>query len=181
MKSVRLNNEDRDRIVKIMLIPLAKKQEEYEKSIGSILQEVIERETPAEVWEIAEKYPDLILISHTVSNLTFPDISLLEYTSFPVIRYIRYFPPSWGVEGIFGDRVDEIKEKLEALKHCQKERRAMKNKLSCILSRINTSKQLQEQFPEAYEAFKSLLGEVEHHLCDSVEKLRAEFNKVIKS
>lgn len=183
MKSVRLNDENRERIVKVMLVPLDKKEEEYRKNIGGILQEVIERNTPLEVWEFTEKYPELIGVCRYVNNPPLLGVALLEYSSYPVTRYIKHFTPNWNDESIFGNKADEIRRILRELRDCQKERKIMKNKLVCVLSHIRTSKQLQEQFPEAYEAFKSLyFRETEgDKFCDSVEKLRAEFNKAVKS
>ena len=66
------------------------------------------------------------------------------------------------------------------------------DKLSCTLSSITTINKLKEEFPEAYNIYVKLYGEPgapckkakddtgnETSMCDNIEKLRAEYNKVV--
>ena len=66
------------------------------------------------------------------------------------------------------------------------------DKLSCTLSSITTINKLKEEFPEAYTIYVKLYGEPgspckkvkddkgnETSMCDNIEKLRAEYNKVV--
>ena len=66
------------------------------------------------------------------------------------------------------------------------------DKLSCTLSNIRTINKLKEEFPEAYSIYKNLYREPENckkikdkngqttSFCDNIEKLRAEYNKIVK-
>lgn len=58
----------------------------------------------------------------------------------------------------------------------------LENKITCSLQHINTTKQLKDQFPEAYDAFLKLDQEEEDldNLCDSFENVRATLSKFNK-
>ena len=66
------------------------------------------------------------------------------------------------------------------------------DKLSCTLSSITTINKLKEEFPEAYTIYVKLYGDPSSpckkvkddkgnktSMCDNIEKLRAEYNKVV--
>ncbi len=78
----------------------------------------------------------------------------------------------------------EIQDFCKKLISLDKEIKSIKNKLSCLLDHINTTKQLKDQFPEAYKIFLKLNGEVEgdnsDNLCDSFENVRAALSKFNK-
>lgn len=49
-----------------------------------------------------------------------------------------------------------------------------KNRVACALDHINTEKQLQDNFPEAYKILIEISGkQKEENKCDSVENTRA--------
>lgn len=49
----------------------------------------------------------------------------------------------------------------------------------CALENINTTKQLKDNFPEAYAIFMKIPKEdVKGNKCDDIEKLRAELSKL---
>lgn len=63
----------------------------------------------------------------------------------------------------------------------------------CILNNITTVNKLKDEFPEAYEVYKELVGDPEDdcntidkntgksvNMCDVIEKVRAEYNSSIK-
>ena len=86
----------------------------------------------------------------------------------------------------------EIAEKLKTITIKRLSLQDWSDKLSCTLSSITTINKLKEEFPEAYAIYVSLYGEpgssckkVKDNkgyvtsMCDNIEKLRAEYNKVV--
>lgn len=88
----------------------------------------------------------------------------------------------------------EIAEKIKAITIKRLDLQDWSDKLSCILGVITTINKLKEEFPEAYTVYVKLYGEPgspckkvkddkgnETSMCDNIEKLRAEYNKVVDS
>ena len=86
----------------------------------------------------------------------------------------------------------EIAEKIKTITMKRLDLQDWSDKLSCTLSGITTINKLKEEFPEAYAIYVSLCGEsgssckkVKDNkgnvtsMCDNIEKLRAEYNKVV--
>lgn len=86
----------------------------------------------------------------------------------------------------------EIAEKIKTITMKRLDLQDWSDKLSCTLSSITTINKLKEEFPEAYAIYVSLYGEpgspckkVKDNkgnvtsMCDNIEKLRAEYNKVV--
>lgn len=86
----------------------------------------------------------------------------------------------------------EIAEKIKTITIKRLDLQDWSDKLSCTLSSITTINKLKEEFPEAYGIYVSLYGEpgssckkVKDNkgnvtsMCDNIEKLRAEYNKVV--
>lgn len=87
----------------------------------------------------------------------------------------------------------EIAEKIKAITIKRLNIQDWSDKLSCTLSGITTINKLKEEFPEAYTVYVDLYGEPgspckkvkdnkgnETSMCDNIEKLRAEYNKVVE-
>lgn len=87
----------------------------------------------------------------------------------------------------------EIAEKIKAITIKRFNLQDWSDKLSCTLSGITTINKLKEEFPEAYTVYVDLYGEPgspckkvkdnkgnETSMCDNIEKLRAEYNKVVE-
>ena len=87
----------------------------------------------------------------------------------------------------------EIAEKIKAITIKRLNLQDWSDKLSCTLSGITTTNKLKEEFPEAYTVYVDLYGEPgspckkvkdnkgnETSMCDNIEKLRAEYNKVVE-
>lgn len=87
----------------------------------------------------------------------------------------------------------EIVEKIKAITIKRLNLQDWSDKLSCTLSGITTINKLKEEFPEAYTVYVDLYGKPgspckkvkdnkgnETSMCDNIEKLRAEYNKVIE-
>lgn len=88
----------------------------------------------------------------------------------------------------------EIAEKIKAITIKRLDLQDWSDKLSCTLGVITTINKLKEEFPEAYTVYVKLYGEPgspckkvkddkgnETSMCDNIEKLRAEYNKVVDS
>ena len=86
----------------------------------------------------------------------------------------------------------EIAEKLKTITIKRLSLQDWSDKLSCTLSSITTINKLKEEFPEAYTIYVKLYGEPgspckkvkddngnDNSMCDNIEKLRAEYNKVV--
>lgn len=87
----------------------------------------------------------------------------------------------------------EIAEKIKTITIKRLNLQDWSDKLSCTLSGITTINKLKEEFPEAYTVYVDLYGEPgspckkvkdnkgnETSMCDNIEKLRAEYNKVVE-
>lgn len=88
----------------------------------------------------------------------------------------------------------EIVEKIKTITIKRLDLQDWSDKLSCTLGVITTINKLKEEFPEAYTVYVKLYGEPgspckkvkddkgnETSMCDNIEKLRAEYNKVVDS
>ena len=88
----------------------------------------------------------------------------------------------------------EIAEKIKAITIKRLDLQDWSDKLSCTLGVITTINKLKEEFPEAYTVYVKLYGEPgspckkvkddkdnQTSMCDNIEKLRAEYNKVVDS
>lgn len=86
----------------------------------------------------------------------------------------------------------EIAEKIKTITIKRFDLQDWSDKLSCTLATITTINKLKEEFPEAYTIYVKLYGEPgspckkakddngnETSICDNIEKLRAEYNKVV--
>ena len=86
----------------------------------------------------------------------------------------------------------EIAEKIKIITIKRLELQDWSDKLSCTLGAITTINKLKDEFPEAYTVYVKLYGEPgspckkvkddngkETSMCDNIEKLRAEYNKVV--
>ena len=88
----------------------------------------------------------------------------------------------------------EIAEKIKTITIKRLDLQDWSDKLFCTLGAITTINKLKEEFPEAYTVYVKLYGESgspckkvkddkgdETSMCDNIEKLRAEYNKVVDS
>lgn len=104
---------------------------------------------------------------------------LLEEYGIPVSEYFPgYFENEDQIYELLNKLplTEEFKKNVESL--LSKENQ-LKNKTRCVLEHINTTKQLKDQFPEAYSILMDL-SEKEITKCDSTESLRAELSQIMK-
>lgn len=84
-----------------------------------------------------------------------------------------------------------IAQRAKALVLKKQDLEKWSDNLSCTLKSITTINRLKNEFPEAYSAYVNLYGNSENckkivnsngnttSVCDNIEKLRAEYNKVV--
>lgn len=180
MKSVKLTNSIRDAIIKdLMKFPYEKIEKSF-KEIGELCDSILIETISKEILEIDKKYPMLI---DKIDWIPFKSISTNEetviYRSIKVNNWYRCYNDK-NFELVKGnERIQDFCEKIISL---NEELKILKNKISCSLYNLNTTKQLKDQFPEAYNVFLKLNQEEENsdNLCDSFENIRATLSKFNK-
>lgn len=119
---------------------------------------------------------------NNIYNKMIDGVSIHEYQlNDTLVKYIKKNAP-------------EITEKIKAITIKRLDLQDWSDKLSCTLGVITTINKLKEEFPEAYTVYVKLYGEPgspckkvkddkgnETSMCDNIEKLRAEYNKVVDS
>lgn len=180
MASRRLTNEDRRIIVEGLQEPLRKKISELKKSfVKEVVNPFFHENTPQEIRDFDKKYPNMLEKSDYVYfHFIFNENLLKEkgLNSYESLRVLPYYP-SYFEEMICRSIKDfpESQEFLEEYAKLLKQQKEVKGKATCILEKINTTKQLEEQFPEAYSI---LIGiDVKQSDCDNIESFRAQLSK----
>lgn len=178
MKSVRLTNSIREAIIKdLMKLPYEKFKNSL-KEIGELCDSILIGTIDKEILEIDEKYPMLI---DKIDRISFNAISINEkslYHSIKVNNWYRCYNDK-NLKFVKDDkRIQDFCKKVISL---NEEIKILENKIACLLYHIHTTKQLKDQFPEAYNAFLKLNQEENSdNLCDSFENVRATFSKFNK-
>lgn len=178
MKSVRLTNSIREAIIKdLMKLPHEKFKNSL-KEIGELCDSILIGTIDKEILEIDEKYPMLI---DKIDCISFNAISTNEkliYHSIKVNNWYRCYNDK-NLKFVKDDkRIQDFCKKVISL---NEEIKILENKIACSLYHINTTKQLKDQFPEAYNAFLKLNQEENSdNLCDSFENVRATLSKFNK-
>lgn len=179
MKSVRLTNSIRKSIVKKLMELPREKLENSLKEMGELCDSILMGMIDKEILEIDEKYPMLI---DKIDYISFGAISINEkliYRSIKVNNWYRCYNDK-NLKFVKGDkRIQDFCRKIISL---NEELKTLENKIACSLYHINTTKQLKDQFPEAYSVFLKLNQEEEDsdNLCDSFESVRATLSKFNK-
>lgn len=181
MKSVRLINSIREQIIKNLMQTVRSKMESQLKKFGKLCDSILMESIDKEILEMDEKYPKLLDKRTFVSfNRISTNVELI-YQSVPVNKWYSCYETK-NIKLLQENK--EIQDFCKKLISLDKEMKSIKNKLSCLLDHINTTKQLKDQFPEAYKIFLKLNNEVESdnsdNLCDSFENVRAALSKFNK-
>lgn len=127
-------------------------------------------------------YTYLCFHVNNIYNKMIDGVSIHEYQiNDTLVKYIKKNAP-------------EITEKIKTITIKRLDLQDWSDKLSCTLGVITTINKLKEEFPEAYTVYVKLYGEPgspckkvkddkgnETSMCDNIEKLRAEYNKVVDS
>lgn len=178
MKSVKLTNSIREKIIKQLMNLPREKFENHLKELGKLCDSILIKSIDKEILEIDEKYPKLIDKRNYISFNSISTDGM--YKSIPISKwYCCYNDENFELLR----KNEEIQNFCKQLIFLEKELKTLENKLSCLLYHINTTKQLKDQFPEAYKIFLELSGGIENdssNLCDSFENIRASLSKFNK-
>ena len=162
-----------------------KKLSDYLEGIGTQLQDRVDDILPPEIKSIVNRYPSM----HPL--LFYRSISTNDLLKTKSVRIYETIPlDGIGMPKMFYDEyLDDFKcffEKdiLEWSKKAYEFGRLeneTKNRVACALDYINTEKQLQDNFPEAYKILIEIKDkQKEENKCDSVENTRAFLSSLDK-
>lgn len=182
MKSVRLTNSIREQIVRNLMQTVRSKMESQLRKFGKLCDSILIESIDKEILEMDEKYPKLLNKRTYVSFNSISTNVELIYQSVPVNKWYSCYETK-NLKLLQDNK--EIQDFCKKLISLDKEMKSIQNKLSCLLEHVNTTKQLKDQFPEAYKIFLKLNNQVENddnsdNLCDSFENVRAALSKFNK-
>ena len=125
-----------------------------------------------------DKYPNAVKVRDCIylSSLTCERIyNIVSHVE------VNYFVYSFITDTEFEELKSSTEAKLFVNRMIELDRKAsnIKNRTKCALENINTTKQLKDNFPEAYAILTETSKEdVKRNECDNIEKLRAELSKL---
>lgn len=178
MASERLTISEKDRIAKSIIKPLIEQSKKEFEDFGKFADEFFKKNLPKDVIEFMDKYPnavkvrDFIYLSSLTRERIYNIVSHVE---------VNYFVYSFITDTEFEELKNSIEAKIFVNKMIELDRKAsnIKNRTKCALENINTTKQLKDNFPEAYVILTETSKEdVKRNECDNIEKLRAELSKL---
>jgi len=162
-----------------------KKLSDYLAKIGTQLQDRVNAILPPEIESIVDRYPSMqpLLFYRSI-----PINDLLKIKSVCTYETIPF--DGIGMPKMFyNEYLDELKRFFEkdilewSKKACEFKKlgNETRNRVACALDHINTEKQLQDNFPEAYKILIEIKGkQKEGNKCDSVENTRAFLSSLDK-
>lgn len=180
MASQKLTNSDRDFIVKNITNPIKEKIQKLLKEYGDfVVDPYLLKVIPDEVRSFHKKYPRIVEKEGHLSYTSLFENRAWVNLSIPTDEY---FPGYFESEGQIYKLLNELPSTKEFKKNVEfllSKQNQLKNKTRCVLEHINTTKQLRDQFPEAYSILMEI-SEKEVIQCDSTESLRAELSQIMK-
>lgn len=178
MASERLTVSEKDRIAKSIINPIIEQSRKEFEDFGKFVDEFFKKNLPKDVVEFIDKYPDIVQTRECIylSNFTRERI-------YNIVNYVevKFFVYSLITDAKYGELKNSTEAKLFVNRMIELDRKAsnIKNRTKCALENINTTKQLKDNFPEAYAIFMKIPKEdVKGNECDDIEKLRAELSKL---
>lgn len=155
-----------------------KKLSDYLAAIGTQLQDRVDAILPPEIKSIVDRYPSmqpLLFYKNIPTNelLKTKNVTIYETIPFDGIGVPRMFWDEYmdDLKRYFEKDILEWSKKAYEFKKLENETR---NRVACALDHINTEKQLQDNFPEAYEILIEIKDkQKEESKCDSIENTRA--------
>lgn len=176
---------DKEMIRNQFVQKVEKKLSDYLAAIGAQLQDRVDDILPPEIKSIVDRYPSmqLFLFCKNIStnellktkNVTIYKAIPLDGIGMPKMFYNEYMDD---LKRYFEKDILEWSKKAYELKKLENETR---NRVACALDHINTEKQLQDNFPEAYKILIEIRGkQKEENACDSVENARAFLSSLDK-
>lgn len=178
MASERLTISEKDRIAKSIIKPLIEQSKKEFEDFGKFADEFFKKNLPKDVIEFMDKYPNAVKVRDCIylSSLTRERIyNIVSHVE------VNYFVYSFITDTEFEELKNSIEAKIFVNKMIELDRKAsnIKNRTKCALENINTTKQLKDNFPEAYAILTETSKEdVKRNECDNIEKLRAELSKL---
>lgn len=155
MASERLTISDKDRIARSIIKPIIEQARKESEKFGKFADEYFKKILPKDVIEFMDKYPNYVEVNYFVYQL------------------------------ITNEKFNELKNSTETkifvqkMVELEKKASSIMNRTKCALEDINTTKQLKDNFPEAYNILMGFPKEnVKGNKCDDIEKLRAELSKL---
>ena len=155
-----------------------KKLSDYLAAIGTQLQDRVDDILPKDIKSIVDRYSSmqpLLFYKNIPTNELLKTKNVTIYKAIPLdgIGMPRMFWDEYmdDLKRYFEKDILEWSKKAYELKKLENETR---NRVACALDHINTEKQLQDNFPEAYKILIEIKGkQKEENKCDSVENTRA--------
>lgn len=169
---------DKEMIRNQFVQKVEKKLSDYLAAIGAQLQDRVDDILPPEIKSIVDRYPSmqpLLFYKNISTNELLKTKNVIIYKTIPLdgiglpkMFYNEYLDD---LKRCFEKDILEWSKKAYELKKLENETR---NRVACALDHINTEKQLQDNFPEAYKILIEIKGkQKEENKCDSVENTRA--------
>lgn len=173
--ATKISNWKIEKIANILTKEYEQKEKKLTDKIGEFLSKTLLEKAPKDVEEFYKKYPNLCISANPF---------------YVGGKWISVKAPFFGEENnkildsdpAFKQCIKNYGDELENLK---KKRITLKNKIICTLSKLNSYRKIEMEFPEAY---KVLINEVDKNplskevdACTDIEKLRAELNSNIKN
>ena len=169
---------DKEMIRNQFVQKVEKKLSDYLAAIGAQLQDRVDDILPPEIKYIVDRYPSmqpLLFYKNIPTNELLKTKNVTIYKTIPLdgIGMPRMFWDEYmdDLKRCFEKDILEWSKKAYELKKLENETR---NRVARALDHINTEKQLQDNFPEAYKILIEIKGkQKEENKCDSVENTRA--------
>lgn len=182
MASERLTSSDRERIVKSIAKPLEKELHQLVEEFGrNVIDPVLLKSIPQKVRDFRKEYPKLIFRKEYcyLTDLN-PNMKDSRYLHIPMKNFILgYFEEKEVFKHLRS--LQSTTDFINQVKEIDKKINSIQGRTRCVLENINTTKQLRDQFPEAYAILMNVSKqEVQDNSCDSIENLRAELSKYNK-
>lgn len=176
---------DKEMIRNQFVQKVEKKLSDYLAAIGAQLQDRVDDILPPEIKSIVDRYPSMqpLLFYKNIptnellktKNVTIYKAIPLDGIGMPKMFYNEYMDD---LKRYFEKDILEWSKKAYELKKLENETR---NRVACALDHINTEKQLQDNFPEAYKILIEIRGkQKEENTCDSVENTRTFLSSLDK-
>lgn len=176
---------DKEMIRNQFVQKVEKKLSDYLAAIGAQLQDRVDDILPPEIKSIVDRYPSMqpLLFYKNIptnellktKNVTIYKAIPLDGIGMPKMFYNEYMDD---LKRYFEKDILEWSKKAYELKKLENETR---NRVACALDHINTEKQLQDNFPEAYKILIEIRGkQKEENACDSVENTRVFLSSLDK-
>lgn len=154
---------DKEMIRNQFVQKVEKKLSDYLEGIGTQLQDRVDAILPPEIKSIVDRYPSmqpLLFYKNIPTNELLKTKNVTIYKAIPL--------DGIGMPKMFWDEyMDDLKRYFEkdilewSKKACElkKLENETRNRVACALDHINTEKQLQDNFPEAYKILIEIRGQ----------------------